>query len=458
MYDAPVKVIKQANGRYRWFGVSSVNTIDRDNEIVSESALMMDVHRTKMFSDDSVLLFFHLDGNGDYDKVRLGGAPDYRSIVDGHLIESGEFDDTVIGRGFAKFIADNPQGLDGKGFGMSIGFDGMPDANGIYHLIQIKERSVLPLSEAANPFTSFGVKGIVKMAFNERQLEGLERVKELAKDPETLEAVKMILAASDQSKQLAQSGVVRKAADSAPVQTPSAQIFPLQFNQPGNYKVQVDATPSPAQLGFETKQTKQTEEEVAAVAAAANLEVASNAVAQAAAAVSEVVAAATEAAPTDTPVEEVKTEDVPEEEVTDEEKARLRRAPRRIRKEDGTEEEVTDSALTDDDLSEIVKYVDERISQKLAEHMAAMEKMTGEIAKMVSAVDKVEKAADAIDLVQKLNTQPVKSIADRLKSLSVASGNAQPAPETNPLVQKQGENLEADNAHMSDIQKQLGFK
>lgn len=449
MYDAPVKVIKQANGRYRWFGVSSVNTIDRDNEIVSESALMMDVHRTKMFSDDSVLLFFHLDGNGDYDKVRLGGAPDYRSIVDGHLIESGEFDDTVIGRGFAKFISDNPAGLDGKGFGMSIGFDGMPDANGIYHLIQIKERSVLPLSEAANPFTSFGVKGIVKMAFNERQLEGLERVKELAKDPETLEAVKMILAASDQSKQLAQSGVVRKAADSAPVQTPSAQIFPLQFNQPGNYKVQVDATPSPAQLGF---QTKQTEEEVAAVAAAANLEVASNAVAQAAAAVSEVVAAATEAAPSDAAVEEVV------EETTDEEKGLGRRTPRRIRKEDGTEEEVPDSALTDDDLAEIVKYVDERITQKLSEYMATMEKMTGEIAKMVSAVDKVEKAADAIDLVQKLNTQPVKSLADRLKSLSVAGGKAEPAPGDNPLVQKQGENLEADNAHMSDIQKQLGFK
>src|SRR5512140_3258482 len=211
-YDCPVKVIKQSNGLYRWYGASSVNALDRADEIVSETAMHMEVYRTRMYGEENSLNVFQIYEDGSIKKTRIGGAPDYRAIVDGHLIESGEFDDTVLGRGFAKFMQEHPESTDGSGWGMSIGFLGMPDRDKTYRLVDIKERSVLPLSEAANPFTSFGVKEFSKMAFNERQLAFLDSVKEMASDPETKEAVKMILAATEQSKALNEAGIQRKAA------------------------------------------------------------------------------------------------------------------------------------------------------------------------------------------------------------------------------------------------------
>lgn len=446
VYDCPMKIIKQANGLYRWFGVSSVNTLDRDNEIVSETALVLDVHRTKQFTDDSCLLFFHFDGGGDYNRVKLGGAPDYRAIVDGHLIETGEFDDTVIGRGFAKFIQENPRGIDGKGWGMSIGFDGIPDKSGVYHLIQIKERSVLPLSSAANPFTSFGVKGLVKMALNEQQIEGLKLVERLAKDPETLEAVKMIVAATDQSKALTETGITRKATDAA-AQTvpPSAQSFPmLQFNQPGSYNVEVAVTPQ-EQLGFETKQATATPPPAATQPVDPPVTTTVNSAAPV------VVTPVIKSTESDEDEEDDETDD----NKTDVAKGRYaKRPPRRKKDEEGdnSEGDATDSTLTDEELSEIVKYVDERINQKLEEIKTLMVKMTETAATLT-------KATETLDAVKQLNTQPVKSIAERLKALSGTNPAAIPAPTDHTLNREKGANMEADPglSPESAIKKQLGF-
>jgi 2'-5' RNA ligase len=145
------KLWKGENGRYQWCGISSVNAMDRDGEIISEKALEQDVKRTKMLGDFSTLRFFHIQKD-------IGESPYYRAVVAGHLIEMGEFSEDEVAVQTAEFIRENPD-IKSKGWGMSIGFRGIPDEKGVFDQIWIHERSILPLADAANPFTRFEVTG-----------------------------------------------------------------------------------------------------------------------------------------------------------------------------------------------------------------------------------------------------------------------------------------------------------
>ena len=193
-------VTKQANGVYRWTAISSNNARDRDREIVSKRALEMDVHARKTYGDETQLRVYHVP-------YVIGGAPDFAAVVDGHLVESGEFDDQPHAKAVAAYIASNPDGTDGSGWGTSIGFHGAPDENGVFNMIQIKERSVLPLSRAANPFTAFSSMEDKTMALTKQQREFLET---MAADPAARDAAKAIIAATEQSKALDEDGVQRK--------------------------------------------------------------------------------------------------------------------------------------------------------------------------------------------------------------------------------------------------------
>lgn len=198
-------VTKAANGRYRWQGISSTNVRDRDDEIVSELALQADVARTKAQSDTSELWLYHVP-------YRLGGAPDFRAVVDGHLVESGEFDDTPHAKAIAEYIANTPDGPDGNGWGMSIGFRGAREEGRVFNNIVISERSILPLTKAANPFTAFQIGGN-EMALTKQQQEFLDQ---LASNPEVRDAAKAIIGAAEQSKALNTAGVERKSVSDVP--------------------------------------------------------------------------------------------------------------------------------------------------------------------------------------------------------------------------------------------------
>lgn len=205
------RVVKQANGLYRWYGMPSNNAQDRDQEFISRVSLELDVHRTKMYGDDSELWLHHIP-------FRLGGAPDFRAVVDGILVESGEFDDTPVAKAIAQYIERHPEGPDGEGWGMSIGFWGVTEDGRVYDPIRIRERSALSAAKAANPYTRFSVEEVRKMALNKDQRALLEAI---ATDAEAREAARLILAAADQSKALDEAGVQRKEV-SAPASSPPA--------------------------------------------------------------------------------------------------------------------------------------------------------------------------------------------------------------------------------------------
>jgi hypothetical protein len=197
---ASLSIVKTADGRYRWTSISSNNALDRDGEIVSSQALELDVYRSKMYGDQSELRIFHLP-------YALGGAPDFRAVVDGHLVETGEFYEAGIAKSVAEWMMRNPDAPDGSGWGTSIGFRGYTDDQGIYHQIEITERSVLPLSSAANPYTSFSTLKEANMPIAKRQQEFLDQ---MLTDPEMRAAAAAIIEASNQSKALDQAGVQRK--------------------------------------------------------------------------------------------------------------------------------------------------------------------------------------------------------------------------------------------------------
>lgn len=190
--------VKEVGGVYYWVGTPTNNIVDREAETISLKAIEDEVSRT---DDAGELWYSHLP-------IRLGGAPDYRAVVDGFLFEMGRFDDTPLAQGVAKWIMDNPGSVDGSMWGMSHGFRGKPDKDGVYHEIKIHERSMLPLSRAANPYTKFSTEGLTMQEQTKKALDDL--VKMLNGDPEALLALKGIVDTADKSKALDDEGVVRK--------------------------------------------------------------------------------------------------------------------------------------------------------------------------------------------------------------------------------------------------------
>lgn len=199
--------VKKVGSTYYWIGTPTNNILDREDEIISLKALESEVGRTDNAGE---LWYSHLP-------IRLGGAPDYRAIVNGFLFEMGRFDDTPLARGVAKWITDNPGSTDGSGWGMSHGFRGTPDTEGVYHQIQIHERSMLPLSRAANQYTGFSTEVDTMDAQAKKALDDL--VQMVNGDPEALLALKGIVDTAEKSKALDESGVVRKS-----VTTPVSEV------------------------------------------------------------------------------------------------------------------------------------------------------------------------------------------------------------------------------------------
>lgn len=213
-----VFTVKAVGDTYRWTAMSTVNAWDRDGEMVTRQATEMDVYRTKTYGDDSEVWLFHCKS-----LPRLGGAPDYRAVVDGVLVESGEFDRTPWATAIAKYIARHPEGTDGSGWAVSIGF---PDTRRrIYETVRIRERSPLPQSRAAVPWTRFESEEVSKMALREDQRRAFETiVKDLADDDEARSILRTLLDAKDTAKALDDAGEQRKAVaeETKPAETQTA--------------------------------------------------------------------------------------------------------------------------------------------------------------------------------------------------------------------------------------------
>ena len=137
-----ITVLKSKDG-YRWIAVSSTAYKDRDKEIVSTEALRKAV-KAKRGKNLGTLRFWHERGLDI-------GTTDYQELTDDnkYLIESGIIPDTEVGRMFV-------QALKSGDYQMSIGFVhplNEPDSDGVFHNIDIFERSIVPNGYAANPQT-----------------------------------------------------------------------------------------------------------------------------------------------------------------------------------------------------------------------------------------------------------------------------------------------------------------
>ena len=147
--------IKQADGAYRWVGVSATAFLDRENEIIPVEAL--ETVKSLVEGDLGPLQYWHLP-------VDLGST-DLR-LADGVcLVESGLWADTPVAQAVRKDVDARPEH-----YGMSIGFyaDAAPLENvtvkgrtvkRVWPRITQKERSLLPKQFAANAYTYFITEG-----------------------------------------------------------------------------------------------------------------------------------------------------------------------------------------------------------------------------------------------------------------------------------------------------------
>lgn len=136
---------KQADGSYRWFSYSSNGFEDREGEIVSTKSLEDTVAYGDSTDDRGPLRLFHIQGTDI-------GECDFQAMEGRFLIESGTFGDSDLAKKALDYFLHTEDEL-----GVSIGFL-YPEAefkDNVYGAIRIIERSVLPLKDAANPWTAF---------------------------------------------------------------------------------------------------------------------------------------------------------------------------------------------------------------------------------------------------------------------------------------------------------------
>ncbi|MFC1959494.1 hypothetical protein ACFLYO_02180, partial [Chloroflexota bacterium] len=206
-----IKTFVDATGAARWLTWSSSAYRDRDTnpftgtgEIVSLDALKTWVVRVHQTGEYGPLLWAH--------KAELPIGQCDASVVRGaFLLETGTFDDTVLGRAALNYLTE----YDGEfgDLGVSIGFacNVADRADGIYDRIEIVERSVLPLMVAANPYTAFQTinKSEGAGSMSNPLKEALDRF--AGKLPEQAEAE--LTAADKATEALDAAGIERKAVD-----------------------------------------------------------------------------------------------------------------------------------------------------------------------------------------------------------------------------------------------------
>lgn len=199
--ESSFTVTKQADGKYRWLIVSSSSFMDRDREIVSQAALEADTARMNTTKEYGILDWWHTP-------VRLG-ACDFSAMHGRLSVESGTFDDNLIGEKLAEHSGDLAAS---RSFKHSIV---EPDASGVYHNIHTFARAILPRGKESNILTNVSVT-------KESQQMLADKIKELVArlggDKAAEEKVNALLVqASEVEKAADAAGIAHKETTPAPV-------------------------------------------------------------------------------------------------------------------------------------------------------------------------------------------------------------------------------------------------
>lgn len=192
-----LQVFKQADGRDRWLIISSSAFRDRDRETVSTKALEADVARADADRDYGPLRWWHVKG------LDIGDC-DFNAMHGRLLVESGTFRDPA----FAEMVKQHAGKL-----GVSIGFlhaETEPDADGVFHHIWRKERSLLPRGKESNLLTFVSVVSKESTMTNEK----VDTLKALVGDPAVVDG--LIAGATEVEKAAEAAGLAFKETGEAP--------------------------------------------------------------------------------------------------------------------------------------------------------------------------------------------------------------------------------------------------
>ena len=202
---ATCKVVKQADGSYRWVLISSSAYQDRDGEIVSQKALEADVARADADGQYGPLLWWHEPG------IVLGDC-DFNAMHGPFLVESGTFNNQQV----AERMKEHADELGG-----SIAFRHPftePDKENVFYNVRRFERSNLPKEVASNLFT-FEFITNKERVMDEKKFDAFKAI--VGDDL----AAQVIQTADAQEKQADAAGVRRKE-EQAAAGAPAADTQP----------------------------------------------------------------------------------------------------------------------------------------------------------------------------------------------------------------------------------------
>lgn len=154
------KVFETSDGP-RWLAFSSNAFLDLDKELFTTDALKEAVEYADKTEERGPLRIFHVEG-ADV------GDTDFQDVVGRFLVESGTFRNDEIGQSAVKYFKDHAD----TPFQVSIGFqyEAGDEEDGVYDWLRVKERSVCPFGEAANPYTTFALGEIGGKEMDERKM------------------------------------------------------------------------------------------------------------------------------------------------------------------------------------------------------------------------------------------------------------------------------------------------
>lgn len=220
--DAALEFITDAagNGEKQYHGIKQLGNSyfltwttnafkDRENEIFTTDTIEQYLNRVdEKGINEGSYDFWHIPGS-EFATIKWQGG------IGRFMVEIGQFDDTLVGNSFKAFFDMYPEDhpvMAPYGWGCSHEYAYLPEdrKDGVYEWFDKQKSTVLPLQEAANPFTlsEFGL-GEKAMKLSEKQRAGLAIIAQEIGNPDLMTEIERV--GDERTRILEKSGFEYKA-------------------------------------------------------------------------------------------------------------------------------------------------------------------------------------------------------------------------------------------------------
>lgn len=201
--EAAIRFIEAASGSKMFHGIKQLGSDyfltwttnafkDREQETFTTQSIDDYLkHREKSGDTEEPYDFWHIDGT-EFATVQWQGG------VGRQLVEIGKYDDTPMGRAFKDFFDRYPNGhpvIAPYGWGCSHEYAYSPQdrEDGVYEWFDKRKSTVLPLHEAANPFTlaEFGL-GAKNMELSQHQKNAISIIADEIGRPDLVDEIERV--------------------------------------------------------------------------------------------------------------------------------------------------------------------------------------------------------------------------------------------------------------------------